>query len=91
MPELLFADKCVTYDTFVNDLARVVTKMVVDQLRNGKDVLTQNEAYRRFGRANVDRWVRQCRLEPLAVRPGKKEYRLDDLMKLHNCQQDYLY
>lgn len=91
MVEMSFANKCVRYETFVNDVARVVATMVVEQLRNQKDYLSQCEAFRRFGRANVERWIREGRLEPMKVSRGKKEYRLTDLLKLQNVQQDYLY
>lgn len=88
---MLFADKCVRYETFVQDVARVVTTMVVEQLRNQKEYLSQNQAFNRFGRGNVERWVRECRLEPMKVSKGKKEYRLKDLLALQNVQQDYLF
>lgn len=91
MDEMLFANKCVKYETFVHDVAKVVTKMVVEQLRNQKEYLSQNEAFRRFGRGNVERWLRECRLEPMKVSKGKKEYRLTDLLTLQNVQQDYLF
>lgn len=57
------------------------------QSRN-REFLSQSEAYSRFGRGNVDRWVREGSLQRYK-RPGKIEYRIDDLYKAALNPYDY--
>lgn len=82
-----FPDKSVTYDTFVNDLAATVVKMLSDA-RNDAEYISQRQAYAMFGRGNVDRWRRQGKIEP-HKRPGKMEYRTSELRALRRIKQDY--
>lgn len=82
-----FDDKLVSYDTFVNDVA----SRIVQQLKASKDdpeTVSQREAYRIFGRGNVERWVRKGQLEG-HKRPGKVEYFMADLRHLQARTQDY--
>ena len=72
-----FPDKSVTYDTFVNDVAATVVKMLSDT-QNDAEFISQRQAYAIFGRGNVDRWRRQGKIEP-HKRPGKIEYRTSEL------------
>lgn len=82
-----FSDKTVTYDTFVRDVAATVVRMLTDT-RNDPETISQRQAYRMFGRGNVDRWRRQGKIEP-CKRPGKVEYRTADLRALQRVKQDY--
>lgn len=87
MLHLEFPDKVVSYDTFIDDLSsRIVRKIQ----RAGKDseTVSQRKAYSIFGRANVDRWRREGRIQP-CKRPGKVEYSMADLRLLQDTQQDY--
>jgi len=43
-----------------------------------REYLSTNAAYARFGRGNVDRWVRMGKVRKY-LRPGKTEMRLTDL------------
>lgn len=82
-----FADKMVSYDRFLDDLAeRVVEKM---RLGSEQEVMSQRQAYERFGRANVDRWRRQHKLT-IRKRPGKVEYLTTELRRCQRVEQDYL-
>jgi len=55
--------------------------MQITKIQSGvREFIGQREAYKRFGRDNVERWVRECRLQRYK-RPGKIEYRLLDLYK----------
>lgn len=88
--ELVFPDKCVSYDTFINDLATALVPQLMTALSFPGNIITQNEAYRLFGKANVIRWLREQRLSPVAKRPGRIEYRYTDLQQLQQRVQDYL-
>ncbi len=43
-----------------------------------------------FGKADVLRWIKNGKLVPVRISPGKKRYRLVDLQQLANIQQNYL-
>lgn len=89
MLQLVFPDKCVSYNTFLNDLATVLVPKIKEALQESSDVVSQNAAYRQFGKGNVTRWLKQRRLEPVSKRPGKIEYRISDLRLLQQRKQDY--
>jgi hypothetical protein len=80
---LQFSDKAVNYATFVQDVATAVVALMHEP-----EYVSQNEAFRRFGRRNVERWRNQNKIEP-CIRPGKIEYNLADLRKLKAAKQDY--
>lgn len=88
MMQLKFSDKMVPYTTFVNDVAARLADMIAES-RADPEVISQREAYRIFGRGNVDRWRRQGRISP-CKRPGKVEYLTRELRLLQRTQQDYL-
>ena len=87
--ELLFSDTTVSYLQFVDDLATKIA-LRVHQIEKGQLEVSQAQAFRMFGRADVERWVRSGNLEPVRISPGKKRYRLIDLQKLASIQQNYL-
>ena len=80
-------DRLIPYDTFLNDLAaRIVKMMKADN--NVPEFVSQRKAYELFGRRNVERWKRQGKIESYK-RPGKVEYRTSDLRLLQRTTQDY--
>lgn len=83
-----FADKCVSYETFVTDLTARVARAVRSDAADPEWV-SQRKAYAIFGRRNVDRWRRTGKVRP-SKRPGKVEYRMADLRLLQRTEQDYL-
>lgn len=87
--ECQFFDKTVTYDQFVNELATKIA-IKIHQVENGQLEISQAQAYKMFGRADVERWVKSGKLQPSRVSPGKKRYKLIDLQKLASIQQNYL-
>ena len=87
MQILEFPDKSVTYATFINDLATTVVRMMSESSKD-PDMISQRQAFAMFGRANVERWRKQGKIEP-CKRPGKIEYRTADLRALQRIQQDY--
>lgn len=84
-----FADKCVPYEVFVKDLAREIVALQTEALRQPNDIISQRKAYKLFGTGNVRRWVKEEKLVPVSKRPGKIEYRVFDLKRLQERQQDY--
>ena len=86
---LQFSDKTVTFEQFVDMLATKVA-LRIHQVEKGQLEISQAQAYKLFGRADVERWVRSGNLEPVRISPGKKRYRLIDLQKLASIQQKYL-
>ena len=53
-----------------------------------REFIGQKEAHVRFGRHNIERWVKEGRLQRYK-RPGKIEYRLEDLYKCALDPYDY--
>ncbi|UKI45886.1 MAG: hypothetical protein L6V92_10535 [Phocaeicola vulgatus] len=87
--EWQFVDQTVTYEQFVNELAtRIALK--IHQVEKGQLEISQAKAFKMYGRADVERWVKSGKLQPSRISPGKKRYRLIDLQKLADIQQNYL-
>lgn len=87
--ELLFPDKCVTYETFIEDLALSLVPKLEKVIANPRGVISQRQAYNLYGLKNVERWKKKNLLSPLSIRPGKIEYKVSDLDILKNRYQDY--
>ena len=87
--EIIFSDKTVSYDQFVTDLAtRIALK--IHQVEKGQLEISQAKAFKMFSRADVERWIKNGKLKPCRVSPGKKRFKLIDLQKLANVQQNYI-
>ena len=87
MQLLQFPDKCVSYQTFVHDVAaQVAFFMKAD--RNVLERISKNNAFSMFGRGNVERWRDKGRLT-VCKRPGKVEYLTAELRYCQWTQQDY--
>ena len=56
MIQLTFPDKCVTYNTFVNDLATALVPKLLKAMENPSDLISQNQAFKIFGQGNIRRW-----------------------------------
>ncbi len=87
MEFLQFLDRLIPYDTFLNDVASRVVKMLKTD-SNDPEYVSQRKAYEMFGRRNVERWRKQGKVQPYK-RPGKLEYRTADLRFLQRTVQDY--
>ncbi len=87
MEFLQFLDRLIPYDTFLNDVASRVVKMLKTD-SNDPEYVSQRKAYEMFGRRNVERWRKQGKVQPFK-RPGKLEYRTADLRLLQRTVQDY--
>lgn len=89
MIQLMFPDKCVTYGTFINDLATALVPKILSAMENPSDIISQNQAFRLFGQGNIRRWRERGLVAPVSRRPGKIEYRVSDLRLLQQRKQDY--
>ena len=89
IPMIQFADKMVPYEVFIKDLAREIVAQTTEALREPNDIVSQNKAFKLFGQGNIRRWVKEGKLTPVSKRPGKIEYRIFDLKRLQEHQQDY--
>lgn len=89
MLQLVFADKNVSYETFINDLANALAPKLKAMEENPSDLISQNQAFKKFGQGNVLRWRQKGMLKPVSKRPGKIEYRISDLRILQQRPQDY--
>lgn len=87
MEFLQFLDRLIPYDTFLNDVAARVVKMLKTD-SDDPEYVSQRKAYEMFGRRNVERWRKQGKVQP-CKRPGKLEYRTADLRLLQRTVQDY--
>ena len=86
---LQFADRNVTLNQFIDLLATKVA-LRMHQIEKGQLEVSQSQAYKMYGRADVERWIKNGKLQPVRISPGKKRYRLVDLQELANIQQNYL-
>ena len=86
---LEFINKSVTFEQFVDVLATKVA-LRIHQIEKGQLEISQAKAYKLFGRADVERWVKSGKIEPVRISPGKKRFKLVDLQMLANVQQNYL-
>ncbi len=86
--QIAFADKLVTYEKFLNDVAARVASLI-QRDANDPEYVSQRKAYSIFGRANVERWFRQGRVHPRR-RPGKIEYPMAELRLLQRIKNDQL-
>lgn len=87
MINIKFPDKCVSYETFVNDIAMSIIQI---QSKMSKDTISQRKAFAKYGESNVRRWISQGKLSIFSKRPGKIEYKVQDLERCSNHVQDYL-
>lgn len=85
--ELQFIDKSVTFETFVTNVAAKLASFIKED-KEDKPFLSQNEAFKQFGKANVLRWYKQGKIQP-CKRPGKIEYPTAKLRELSRTVQDY--
>ena len=86
---LEFINKSVTFEQFVDVLATKVA-LRIHQIEKGQLEISQAQAYKLFGRADVERWVKSGKIEPVRISPGEKRFKLVDLQMLANVQQNYL-
>ena len=84
---LHFTDHLIPYDTFLNDVASRVVRLLKSDA-DDPEFVSQRKAYDMLGRRNVERWKRLGMVQSYK-RPGKVEYRTADLRLLQRQSQDY--
>jgi len=87
MKTVQFTDCLIPYDRFLNDVASTVVKMIKTD-HNDPEYINQRQAWKIFGRRNVERWKKQGKVKP-CKRPGKVEYVTAELRLLQRVEQDY--
>lgn len=91
--QIQFADKMLTFDTFLSAIRNVVQEEVCKAVGK-RPFITQAKAYDKYGRKNVERWKREGKITDFARgRDGKitrHEYRISELDACANKVQDYL-
>ncbi|WP_106831143.1 hypothetical protein [Parabacteroides pacaensis] len=63
--------------------------LVTNEVKNEPEYINQEQAYRRFKRCNVDRWVKNGVVKR-HLRPKNIEFNLNELRKAAANRQDYL-
>lgn len=87
MKKLTFTDRLVPYDSFVKDVAARVA-MLLESDSKDPVFISQRKAYAMFGRANVERWRREGKVQTYR-RPGKLEYRTAELRAMQRISDDF--
>ena len=64
--EFHFLDTTVTFDQFIDSLATKVA-LRIHQVEKGQFEISQAQAYRMYGRADVERWVKSGKLKPVRI------------------------
>ena len=77
---LQFADKSVPYRVFIQDIAAQLAYNL-KQDNSDPEYISQNQAFRIFGRKQVERWRNTGKVSPTR-RKHKLEYRTADLRLL---------
>ena len=86
--QLQLGDYSVSVDQFTTELAtKIAFKML--QINRGELEISQSQAFKMFGKADVLRWVKNGKLSPCRISPGKKRYKLVELQRLADIQQNY--
>ena len=90
------------YCDYLNEkIGKLVSELVEIRLleEETKSYVTQAQAFKKFGRSNVERWLRKsksrvktyCRSMRASGRPQIIEYKMLDLLEAAKNEQDYLY
>lgn len=74
------------YDDFVDDIADKVAERATR--KDKREFISQRKACEMCGRRNVERWRQEGKIQ-IYRRPGKVEYKIADLRRLLNTEQDY--
>lgn len=91
--QIQFADKMVSFDTFLSAIRNVVSEEVSKAVGK-RPFITKAKAYSIYGRRNVERWVQEGKVKVFGRGKNGKitryEYRLSELEACACKVQDYL-
>ena len=76
-------------DFLVTQIMDFVTTALVEQ--EAKVFIKQAQAHKRFGRGNVERWVKSKKATTYHRPNGTVEYKMAELLRAAENQQEYLY
>lgn len=62
--------------------------LIAKNMRGEREFIGQTEASKRFGRNNIERWVKEMKIKRYK-RPGKIEYRLEEIYRCALNTYDY--
>ena len=92
--KIQFADKMVSFDTFLSAIRNVVQEEISKAVGK-RQFITQAKAFDTFGRRNVERWVKEGKVKVFGRGKNGKitryEYRLSELEACACIVQDYLH
>lgn len=92
--QIQFADKMVSFDTFLSAIRNVVQEEISKAVGK-RPFITQAKAFDTFGRRNVERWVKEGKVKVFGRGKNGKitryEYRLSELEACACKFQDYLH
>lgn len=71
----------IPYERLIDDIARRVSYYMTSN-QTPPPILSQRQAYRYFGRANVQKWIQSGKLLPISRTKGKISYKTADILKL---------
>ena len=72
---------------FITEIMNFVYKKIEEE--GCRIYVTQNQAFKRFGRGNVEKWVKALKVKAF-YRDGTVQYGMQELLKAAENQQDYL-
>lgn len=76
-----------TLSTYFADMARRMADYLIERQAD-PEYMSQNRAYKTFGRATVERWKNMNLITP-RITTGRMEYKTSILRKLQDIKQDY--
>lgn len=79
-----FGDKSVPYRVFIKDMAAQLAYNLKED-KGDPEYITQNQAFRMFGRKQVERWRNTGKVSPIR-RMHRLEYRTADLRLLQRTE-----
>jgi len=72
---------------FIKEIMEIVYRKLDEE--GSRIYINQNQAFKRFGRVNVEKWVKALKIKAF-YRDNTVQYRMQELLKAAENQQDYL-
>lgn len=92
--QIQFADKMLSFDTFLSAIRNVVQEEVSKAVGK-RPFISKSKAWVTYGRRNVERWVKEGKVEEFGRGKNNKvdryEYKISELEACANNIQDYLH
>ena len=75
-------------DFFIAEVMNIISQKIKEE--SSKPYINQNQAFKRFGRSNVEKWAKMQKVKQF-FRDKTVQYRMSELLDAASNQQDYLY